>query len=397
MSNNNNATPAGGGRGRKRGRRGAAPGGSNPPPAKKRKTRAKRREARNGRAMTQRGDQLTGKGRTRNSTTNRTEMVIEEDEYIAEVTPSGEPAFANVAYSVNPGQVGTFPWLSTIAKNFEKYEFEYLEFYYKREVSEYASNGQTGKVILSFETDASDAPPTTKTQIEATDPHEDGMPCENFALKVPQSMLCTRMDAHYVRPGAQPAGTDIKTYDVGNLNVATIGTAANTAVGELHVRYRVRLFIPVIEGTGGGGSGAPGTSKVGAWFQSSSAEASGATGVATKLLAATASSNGPGIVNTSGSFVPPAGNWQIDVDMVIGWSSDNPTKIELDVQKNAATVYAGAALHPTTTDTPTEPANNQLHASVMVTANGTDAFTFLYTQTGGATANSWGSVRWLSV
>jgi hypothetical protein len=194
MSNNNNAAPAGRG-GRKRGRNsGAAASGGGQPPQKKRKTQAKRqrkRQARNGRAMTQRGDQLTGKGRTRNSTTNRTEMVIEEDEYIAEVTPSNEPNFANVAYSVNPGQVATFPWLSTIAKNFEKYEFEYLEFYYKREVSEYASNGQTGKVILSFETDASDAPPTTKTQIEATDPHEDAMPCENFSLKVPESMLCT--------------------------------------------------------------------------------------------------------------------------------------------------------------------------------------------------------------
>jgi len=64
---------------------------------------------------------LTGRGGTRNRTTNRKSFVIEEDEYIAEVTPSNQPGFAVVQYSVNPGQAGCFPWLSTIARNFEKY------------------------------------------------------------------------------------------------------------------------------------------------------------------------------------------------------------------------------------------------------------------------------------
>jgi hypothetical protein len=260
MNNNNNAPSRG--RRNKRARAGGSSDQGGAPPQKKRKVsnRQQKRRAKMGRAAAEYALEernLAGKGRTRNGTTNRRDFVIEEDEYIAEVTPANEPAFNVTQYPVNPGQVGTFPWLSTIAKNFEKYCFEKLEFYYKREVSEFATNGQTGKVIYSFDTDASDPAPFGKQEMEATDPHEDALPSENFRLPIPTKMLIPLMnDAHFVRPGALPPGTDLKTYDVGTLNVATQATAANTATGELHVRYRVRLMVPVLPP---GGSQAAGT------------------------------------------------------------------------------------------------------------------------------------------
>jgi hypothetical protein len=259
MNNNNNAPSRG--RRNKRARAGGSSDQGGAPPQKKRKVsnRQRKRRAKMGRAAAEYALEernLAGKGRTRNGTTNRRDFVIEEDEYIAEVTPANEPAFNVTQYPVNPGQVGTFPWLSTIAKNFEKYCFEKLEFYYKREVSEFATNGQTGKVIYSFDTDASDPAPYGKQEMEATDPHEDALPSENFRLPIPKKMLEPVLtDAHFVRPGALPANTDQKTYDVGVLNVATQGTAANTATGELHVRYRVRLMVPVLPPGGSQGAG----------------------------------------------------------------------------------------------------------------------------------------------
>jgi len=194
----------------------------------------------------------TGEGSIRQTTGygNKASMPILESEYIAEIAPTAFPAFSVQTFPVNPGQVATFPWLARIAQNFEKYEFESLEFVYKREVSEFAPNGVTGKVIMSFDADASDAPPTTKQQMEDTVPHSDCMPCENMRLRVPRAMLQRLNDAHYVRSGPQPANTDLKTYDVGNLYVACQGTAANTVVGELHVEYALRLRIPVLEGPG---------------------------------------------------------------------------------------------------------------------------------------------------
>jgi hypothetical protein len=257
---------------------------------------------------------------------------------------------------VNPGQVQTFPWLSTIAKNFEKYCFEKLEFYYKREVSEFASNGQTGKVIYSFDTDASDPIPFGKQEMEATDPHEDALPSENFRLPVPAKMLLPLLsDAHFVRPGALPANTDLKTYDVGALNVATQGTAANTATGELHVRYRVRLMIPVIPPGGSQGAGAlqgaGGSLAQGTPFGASPLPTGQIvlSGAATNVVSITNVQIGQeiSIVGVVGGTVITATNWQTLVGMT------QKTSLAVNAINGAATQGVGAitatvtALNPT--------------------------------------------------
>jgi len=191
--------------------------------------------------------QLAARGSSSNQTTNKRGMTVSQSEYVAEVQVANAPNFNVTTYPVNPGQSVLFPWLSSIARNYEKYEFLSLRFEYKREVSEFATNGQTGKVIMSFDSDASDGPPTLKQQMEDTDPHADAMPCNTFSMVVPKSMLkLTTTNAHYVRTGGLPANADIKTFDLGNLFVATQGVANNVLVGELHVHYTVRLSIPVL-------------------------------------------------------------------------------------------------------------------------------------------------------
>jgi hypothetical protein len=187
-----------------------------------------------------------GLGSTNSGGTTRRAQIIEEDEYIAEV--NGSVNFATTSYAINPGQSATFPWAYKIASLYERYFFERLEFYYRREVSEYATNGQTGKVMLSIDYDASDAAPTTKQQVEDTIPHIDGMPCmEQILLRADPKELLGLPSGRYVRPGAQPVNTDIKTYDAGNLYVSTYGCANTNVIGELRVRYRCRLCVPVLE------------------------------------------------------------------------------------------------------------------------------------------------------
>jgi hypothetical protein len=186
-----------------------------------------------------------GLGSGVSGSTSRRAQVIEEDEYIGEV--NGSVSFATTSYPLNPGQSGTFPWGYKIAQLYEEYDFDFIEFYYKREVSEFATNGQAGKVILSFDYDASDAAPTTKQQVEDTVPHLDGMPC---TPEIRLSLDCSRIrknPSKYVRPGAQPANTDIKTYDAGNFYISTYGCTNTTVIGELRVRYRCRLAEPVLE------------------------------------------------------------------------------------------------------------------------------------------------------
>jgi len=183
---------------------------------------------------------------TNASPNTRDLQVIEEDEYIGDV--NGSVNFATTSYSCNPGQATTFPWGSKIAQLYEEYDFDYLEFYYTAEVSGYASQGQTGVVILSFDYDAADSAPTTKQQVENTKPHT--IPCLPSTPVVRLVVDCSnarKCVAKYVRPGAAPANTDIKTYDIGNLYVTTQGQAGTTNIGELHVRYRCRFREPILE------------------------------------------------------------------------------------------------------------------------------------------------------
>jgi hypothetical protein len=239
---------------------------------------------------------------------------ISEDEYIGEV--NGSVLFATTSYPINPGQATTFPWGSRIASLYEKYHFTRLEFYYRREVSEFATNGQAGKVMLSVDFDASDNPPATKQQVLDTEPHIDGMPCvESIILRVDCRQMA-HQDGCYVRPGAQPANTDIKTYDAGNLFVSTYGNTNNSAIGELRVRYTVVVSVPVLESTVT--LGAPGSYL---WIASPFAgEAPAATTVYQPLFASATNpiliGNGIGAtIASTGLITLPAGVYTIEANL----------------------------------------------------------------------------------
>lgn len=295
--------------------------------------------------------------------------IVSGDEYIADI--NGSASFAVTSYPINPGQSLTFPRLSKEAVLYEKYAVEMLEFYYKREVSEFATNGQAGKLMLSADFDASDAPPTTKQQVMDSAPHVDGMPCAPILELRLSARDCNDSDGklHYVRPGGLPGAADIKTYDVGNLFVSTSGNTNGNLIGELHVRYRFRLEVPVLEPS----NSAPANNSV-AWFQSSAAEAGGATGVAANLLMATASTNGLSAVNTSGSIVLPPGNYLGNLDIATVNSASAAGVINFDVLKNNVSIRVAKPLYDYYTAVDEYTA--RLSYSFYFTSNGTDAFTF---------------------
>jgi hypothetical protein len=298
---------------------------------------------------------------------SRRHVTVVEDEYVAEV--NGSVAFATTAFAINPGQIGTFPWLYKQAAQWEKYRFKRLQFYYKPEVSAFATNGQSGKVILSGDYDASDANPTSKQQVEDTVPHADAMPYNAISLTFDPKLL-TPAGSKYVRTGGVPGSTDIKTYDGGKIYVSTSGNQSTAVIGELHVRYEVEFEVPVLDSS----TGAMPNNSV-ALFQSASAEAAGATTVPANLALATEATNGINAVNTAGSIVLPVGNYMLDITYFM--SSVNVYNWAADILKN------GTSILPTTIklggyQTGLEVSGS---ASFWITSNGTDAYTFPVTLT----------------
>jgi hypothetical protein len=176
---------------------------------------------------------------------------LHEEEYVGDVVLSSA-GFVNTQYAINPGNAVLFPWLSTIAANFNKYRFQSLRFRYEPITSGYATAGQTGDIIFSLNPDASDPAPVAQAQVYDLQMKQSGMPCDNFTLHDRQGESpivmaeLNKQDSYYVRVGAAPANTDIKTYDVGTLNLSTIGTATSGTCGKLFVEYTVLLHSPVL-------------------------------------------------------------------------------------------------------------------------------------------------------
>lgn len=184
---------------------------------------------------------------TKNATPSLSkEFIVSEDEFLLDVTTLHTDIFeVLISLGVNPGNATLFPWLARLAQNYEKYEFEYLTFYFKHAVSQFNAQGAAGKLIMAFDTDAADGPPGTKTAMEDMLPHADSMMSQDLFLNIPRSLLRPKyMDARFIRHNVSVGSNDIKTYDVGNFHLAASGLSNVGNVGELHVKYRVRLMVP---------------------------------------------------------------------------------------------------------------------------------------------------------
>nr|QKV51139.1 putative capsid protein [Crucivirus sp.] len=175
---------------------------------------------------------------------------ISHKEYVADVFgPDSAGVFQNVTYGINPALPETFPWLSQVAANYEEYTIKQLIFTFRSTVTDFvASNGQVGTVILATQYNANDAPFASKQDMmeyagavsaKVSQQVQAGVECDPTQLSGPPGK--------YTRSGPTPPSEDVKTYDLGTLNVATSNTPEgfnNQAVGELWVSYTIELRKP---------------------------------------------------------------------------------------------------------------------------------------------------------
>lgn len=317
------------------------------------------------------------------------------DERITSVNGSTNFAVLNT-FALNPANGVTFPWLSNIAKLYERYQFESLQVCFQHDVSQFAAQGQVGLCYLSALYDASSAGPVNAVQISDSDPRVFAMPNQNLCLTLDAKQGMHPRGPLFCRPGALPGASDIKEYDAGNLFFSSEGTTNGTQVGFLQIKGRVRLFKRLLDGSN---TLAPINNSV-SWFQTTVAEVA-VDNVEITLLMATASANGLSIVNTAGSFVPPAGNYLVDISVyaVDSVKSENFSTI-VSLKKNTVAVlvtlptesFALAAAGFNTEQA------NYLTSSSFVTANGTDAF-ILTAKTNTVTGipSHSGTIRWTAM
>lgn len=168
-------------------------------------------------------------------------VVIKHREYVDRVQSSATSGGTSIiAYEINPGMSTSFPWLSTVAQNFETYNFRALRFTY----NPVSATNVGGSVLLAIDYDASDAPPVTYQQafsMQESVRQNVWAPIEHTCRK---DNLLKRLN-RYVRTGNVPLSGDPNLYDTGNMYMISQGvTSTNIMIGELMVEYIVELRTP---------------------------------------------------------------------------------------------------------------------------------------------------------
>lgn len=145
----------------------------------------------------------------------------------------GSILFAVNSIPVLPGESASFPWLSAVAKNYEKITWHKLEYLYKTKTNTLS----TGNVILAFEPDVNDSAPTTSQIMESYRDSVNTSPWGNVTLRVSKESF-TQYKSYFNSSSSQP------TTSPGQFLIATEGQVDAENIGILYVSYSCTLHTP---------------------------------------------------------------------------------------------------------------------------------------------------------
>lgn len=160
-------------------------------------------------------------------------------------TITGNTTFGTQDFSLNPGLVATFPWLSTVAPSYEQYCFKKLRFHYITR----CATSYVGSVLLAPDYDALDAAPTTEVICAMMAGAKEDVPWRDIIIDFTPSDMFPLGPRKFIRTQAV-SSSDLKTYDAGQLFVGKAGCADTSNIGKLWVEYDVELHIPQSPSTG---------------------------------------------------------------------------------------------------------------------------------------------------
>lgn len=173
---------------------------------------------------------------------NTRETRIRHREYLGDVYASATAgAFKNTTYVINPGSSTTFPWLSSIAHNFDQWKPNGIAVVFKTLTSTYAASQSLGTVILATDYDVTDAPYADKIEMENSQFAVSGSAatCLMHPVECDQEERLTRLLLVHTE-----LSTPDRFFDLGMLQVASSGCLANQLLGELWITYDISFYKP---------------------------------------------------------------------------------------------------------------------------------------------------------
>lgn len=178
--------------------------------------------------------------RTPTQQRNPGSVVITERERIASVNGSSSFALA-LTHTLNPGLIASFPWLSNIANQYDKYRVHKAIYRFKTA----RGTSSAGNVLMGFDKDPTDSPPGTAMEMTQHAAYVDGPVWDALVINAQVDK-----EARFVRSAAV-ASSDIRISDAGRLFVGTEGCADNSLIGYIEAEYTFEFFQKTSGASGG--------------------------------------------------------------------------------------------------------------------------------------------------
>lgn len=135
-------------------------------------------------------------------------------------------------YRLNPSNSSLFPWLQTLASNFDQYCFKSLTLRYIPS----CTTGEAGRLAMYFDKDSQDTEPSDRVELSNMGHLTSTSAWAEATLNVP---------VDNIRRFTDDSNTaDPKLLDLGQVGIATYGGGGTNTLGEVFIEYTVSFFEP---------------------------------------------------------------------------------------------------------------------------------------------------------
>jgi hypothetical protein len=135
-------------------------------------------------------------------------------------------------YRINPSNPLLFPWLQTLASNFDQYKFDSMRLQYVP----MCATTETGRVAIYFDKDSQDLEPGDRIELANMRHLTETAPWCEASLQIPVDNIKRFMNDNTT--------VDPKLIDLGQVGLATYGGPGTNVVGDLFIHYTVTFYEP---------------------------------------------------------------------------------------------------------------------------------------------------------
>lgn len=177
--------------------------------------------------------------------------VIRHREYLGPIissTVAGQ--FKIQSYALNPAQSQSFPWLSSIAQNYEEYRPNGVMYEFKSTCSDAiasSTNLALGQIMLATRYDPTDPPFASDIEMLNYEFAQSGKVSDNVCHYVECDTKQSPLTHLYTRPGSAGGDQDLRFSDFGTFYIASSGLQGTSVqLGQLWVSFEFLLYKPKI-------------------------------------------------------------------------------------------------------------------------------------------------------